>query len=94
MKALAYSKKIMITITARQMTARRRAANLPGERDCKGDCGQGEGDCDWDDDCLPGLKCKFDWWWGEDWCVAGKHIMAGLSNVWFRTGISWLTMRA
>ena len=49
-----------------------RAENLPGERDCDGDCGQGEGDCDWDSDCLPGLKCKFDWWVGEDWCIAGK----------------------
>ena len=59
-------------IAARQMSARRRAENLPGERNCKGDCGQGEGDCDWDDDCLPGLKCKYDWWWGEDYCVAGQ----------------------
>ena len=66
---------IMQFIAARQMSARKRAENLPGERDCKGDCKQGEGDCDWDDDCLPGLKCKFDWWWGEDYCVAGQFLI-------------------
>ena len=41
-------------------------------RVCDGTCGQGEGDCDRNSDCLPGLICKFDWWWGEDFCEAGK----------------------
>lgn len=40
-------------------------------RDCDGTCGQGEGDCDRDSDCLPGLICNFDWWWGDDFCEAG-----------------------
>ena len=34
-------------------------------------CGQGEGDCDRDSDCLEGLVCDFDWWWGDDYCKAG-----------------------
>ena len=40
---------------------------------CGGDylCGQGEGDCDNDGECLPGLKCDFDGWWGRDYCTAG-----------------------
>merc|ERR1712179_796017 len=38
---------------------------------CKGQCGQGEGDCDKDSNCLPGLKCDFDGWFGTDYCVAG-----------------------
>ena len=37
-------------------------------------CGQGEGDCDWDSDCLPGLVCDYDMWLGEDDCVAGRKI--------------------
>ena len=47
------------------------------ERHCDGTCQQGEGDCDWDSECLPGLKCKFDWWFGTDVCTAGK----GFSHV-------------
>ena len=39
---------------------------------CDGSCGQGEGDCDWNSDCLPGLICEWDWWWGTDYCEAGK----------------------
>merc|ERR1719412_380905 len=39
--------------------------------DCDGSCGQGEGDCDWNSDCLPGLICEWDWWWGTDYCEAG-----------------------
>ena len=63
-------------LAARQLEkpASERVGNLPGERNCNGDCGQGEGDCDWDSDCLPGLKCKFDWWVGEDWCIPGKCL--------------------
>ena len=37
----------------------------------KRSCGQGEGDCDRDSDCLDGLVCDFDWWWGDDYCKAG-----------------------
>ena len=44
---------------------------------CGGDylCGQGEGDCDNDNECLPGLKCDFDGWWGRDYCKAGNLLM-------------------
>ena len=38
---------------------------------CNGNCAQGEGDCDDDKDCLPGLVCEFDGWWGTDFCKAG-----------------------
>lgn len=41
--------------------------------ECDGSCGQGEGDCDWDSDCLPGLVCNWDWWWGTDHCEAGPY---------------------
>ena len=41
-----------------------------GEAKCK----QGEGDCDSDDDCVEGLICEFDGWWGIDYCVAGKSM--------------------
>jgi len=44
-------------------------------RHCDGTCGQGEGDCDRDSDCLPGLKCDFDWWWGDDFCEAGPDTV-------------------
>ena len=47
---------------------------------CKGQCGQGEGDCDYHSDCLPGLICDFDGWWGDDWCKAGNVIFAFCSN--------------
>ena len=39
----------------------------------KAKCKLGEGDCDSDDDCVRGLKCKFNWM-GKDICVAGKII--------------------
>ena len=38
---------------------------------CRGQCGQGEGDCDKDRDCLPGLICDYDWWFNKDYCKAG-----------------------
>ena len=41
---------------------------------CDGSCGQGEGDCDWNSDCLPGLICDWDWWWGTDYCEPGKTL--------------------
>ena len=40
-------------------------------KSCDGLCGQGEGDCDSDSDCLPGLVCYDDWWWKDDYCEAG-----------------------
>merc|ERR1712154_182029 len=40
-------------------------------------CGQGEGDCDSDDDCVLGLVCEFDNWWGKDHCVAGPKTVNG-----------------
>jgi len=41
----------------------------------KRSCGQGEGDCDRDSDCLEGLVCDFDWWWGDDYCKAGPNTV-------------------
>merc|ERR1719400_2283299 len=41
----------------------------------KRSCGQGEGDCDRDRDCLEGLVCDFDWWWGDDYCKAGPNTV-------------------
>ena len=38
---------------------------------CKGQCEQGEGDCDYDSNCLPGLVCDYDNWFGTDYCKAG-----------------------
>ena len=38
---------------------------------CRGDCAQGEGDCDSNGDCIDGLVCEFDGWWGDDYCRAG-----------------------
>merc|ERR1711992_163607 len=32
---------------------------------CRGNCGQGEGDCDNNEECQDGLWCEFDYWWGE-----------------------------
>ena len=40
-------------------------------KNCDGSCGQGEGDCDSDSDCLAGLVCYDDWWWKDDYCEAG-----------------------
>ena len=45
--------------------------HMLGHGDCDGTCGQGEGDCDRDSDCLPGLVCKFEWSFGADVCRAG-----------------------
>ena len=47
---------------------------------CKGQCGQGEGDCDHDWDCLPGLICDYDWWFDKDYCKAGTFK----TIIWFR----------
>ena len=41
---------------------------------CKGQCGQGEGDCDNDRDCLPGLICDYDYWFDTDYCKAGNRL--------------------
>ena len=55
-----------------------------GHRECDGTCQQGEGDCDRDEDCLPGLVCNFDWWFGTDTCQAGrfhyKYIMTSVMS--------------
>merc|ERR1712179_419887 len=40
---------------------------------CRGDCAQGEGDCDSNGDCIDGLVCEFDGWWGDDYCRAGPN---------------------
>ena len=41
---------------------------------CQGQCGQAEGDCDWDSDCLPGLICESGGWLATDYCKAGNGI--------------------
>lgn len=53
-----------------------------GNSCCEGQCGQGEGDCDWHSDCLPGLECDFDWWWGDDFCKAGPNTKNYKWNGW------------
>ena len=40
----------------------------------------GEGDCDWDSDCLYGLDCDSDWWWNTDYCVAGSTMLLHLNH--------------
>ena len=47
---------------------------------CDGSCGQGEGDCDWNSDCLPGLICEWDWWLGTDYCEAGRTLQNTFSD--------------
>ena len=42
---------------------------------CNGECGEGEGDCDNNDDCLDGFRCKHNgnWFgWGMDYCTNEK----------------------
>ena len=48
---------------------------------CDGQCEIGEGDCDWNSDCLDGLKCDYDWFWGQDHCIAGMDILYRYSFV-------------
>jgi len=48
----------------------------------KRSCGQGEGDCDRDSDCLDGLVCDFDWWWGDDYCKAGPNTINYSWSAW------------
>jgi len=43
--------------------------------ECNGFCGQGEGDCDSNSECLDGLVCEFDGWWGTDYCRAGPDTV-------------------
>lgn len=40
-------------------------------KECNGDCGQGEGDCEHDNDCIAGLVCMK----GEDKCIAGPNTV-------------------
>ena len=42
---------------------------------CQGLCGQGEGDCDEDSNCLDGLVCDYDGWFGTDFCRAGNSVL-------------------
>merc|ERR1712020_447181 len=58
-------------------------AKCDGGNDCcHGQCEIGEGDCDSDSDCLSGLKCDFDWWWGDDWCIAGPDTTNAYWGGW------------
>merc|ERR1711974_397985 len=45
-------------------------------------CKQGEGDCDSDDDCVDGLVCDYDNWWGQDYCIAGPNTKNGKASEW------------
>jgi len=53
---------------------------------CDGSCGQGEGDCDWNSDCLPGLICDWDWWWGTDYCEPGPDTVNFAWGPWGEFG--------
>ena len=46
----------------------------PFTASCYGQCGEGEGDCNKDSDCLPGFICKGGGYLGlaTDFCTAGK----------------------
>ena len=39
--------------------------------DCHGQCGEGDGVCDRDSDCLPGFVCKKRGLFRKDYCTAG-----------------------
>ena len=48
---------------------------------CHGRCGEGEGDCDEDNDCLPGFICKSGGLFGlaNDFCTEGILRSSGFS---------------
>jgi len=63
-----------LDITEKKCTIDRRLKNPKDYECCKGQpCGLGGGDCDGDDQCMPGLKCgtdncnDFDPKWGKTW---------------------------
>ena len=54
--------------------------------DCHGQCGEGEGDCDKDEDCLPGFICKEGGYLGlgNDFCTAGvvRQLRSSYYALW------------
>ena len=52
---------------------------------CHGQCGEGEGDCDEDNDCLPGFICKSGGLFGlaNDFCTEGILSSSGFSEIWY-----------
>merc|ERR1712141_766717 len=53
---------------------------------CRGNCGQGEGDCDNNEECQDGLWCEFDYWWGDDYCRAGPETVNYAWSAWGEYG--------
>merc|ERR1712203_1196081 len=45
-------------------------------------CGQGEGDCDNNSDCVDGLWCDYDGWWDTDYCKAGSETVNAAWGSW------------
>merc|ERR1712133_91072 len=55
---------------------------LEGHDKCDGLCKLGEGDCNYDSDCVEGLKCDSDGWFGKDVCIAGPKTKNGFVTPW------------
>merc|ERR1712136_523840 len=53
-----------------------------GHDKCDGLCKLGEGDCNYDSDCVEGLKCDSDGWFGKDVCIAGPKTKNGFVTPW------------
>ena len=49
--------------------------NTSGGCSSSNKCGQGEGDCDNNSDCVDGLWCDYDGWWDTDYCKAGMSYI-------------------
>ena len=49
--------------------------NTSGGCSSSNKCGQGEGDCDNNSDCVDGLWCDYDGWWDTDYCKAGRSYI-------------------
>merc|ERR1711944_370378 len=45
-------------------------------------CGQGEGDCDNNSDCVDGPWCDYDGWWDTDYCKAGSETVNAAWGAW------------
>merc|ERR1712154_604299 len=58
------------------------AANDVYGSECNGFCRQGEGDCDSNSECIDGLVCEFDGWWGTDYCRAGPDTVDYSWSAW------------
>jgi len=58
------------------------SANYAYGSECNGFCRQGEGDCDSNSECIDGLVCEFDGWWGTDYCRAGPDTVDYSWSAW------------